>query len=257
MTRFGRALLVLLMVAFTATPLRSQEAAKDGTLALLYDVDSTSLTYCSMSPSVFGPPSSVQKKVSAAASTTLAATTAGTFPFAGIVVGDVLVLQTPTATNPSATTIVVITAKASNDSVTVDTAITVTGVFFGFYHPICGTTDNDGWVSVGAGAKAVTLGVQYNQGDLTAFVVRFEHKTGAPGASPTVLYPGGASNCGGLGYTLSTDRCSAATPGILARLEVTDWTPSGMYRVGVAFTGADASDATTNREKVNVLVSVR
>jgi hypothetical protein len=99
--------------------------------------------------------------------------------------------------------------------------------------------------------------MQYDQGDLTALVARWECKGASSFANPVILYPGESSDCG-IGGTLATDRCSFATPGITARLVVSDDSQSFTYcRVGLAFTGADASDVTVTREKVTVLVSVR
>lgn len=256
-----RLLALLAALSMVAMPVGSQTAAKDGTLALLYDVDSTSLTYCTLqgqNGGPFSPPVPVATRIKTTGSTTTVdEATAGTNPFTGIVVGDVLVINTPSSTDPSLKTEVAVTAKASNAQVTVDRAINITGNNFGFYHHLCGTAATDGWVSPGAGAQSIELTVQYDQGDLGAFRVRWEKKDAGPGSAARVLYPGGASDCGALGYTLSTDRCTTATAGELARLSVVDEAPSGSYRVGIAYATSDASDATTNREKVTVKVVVR
>lgn len=250
--------MLTLALGLLASGAFAQGAAKDGALALIYDVDSATLTYCTLSPGPFAAQVPVAAQIkTTGSSTTVVEVTSGTNPFAGVVVGDVLIIQTPTATNPSATTVVAVTAKASAASITVDTAINITGNNFGFYHHLCGTTDNDGWFSTSAAAQRVALTVQYDQGDLTALVVRWECKAAGAGANPVVLYPGESSDCG-LGGTLSTDRCSFATAGVTARLTVVDEGPSfPLCRVGVAFTGADASDATTNLEKVTIKVAIR
>jgi hypothetical protein len=253
-------LLVLALVAAAASTY-AQGAAKDGTLALLYDVEVTDLTYCTLQSQAggpFGAPIPVATSIkTTGSSTTVVEVTASSNPFTGIVVGDVLVIDTPTATDASAKTIVAVTAKASNASITVDTAINITGNHFGFYHHLCGTTVNDGWVAMGAGALRVGLLVQYDQGDLTALVVRWECKAAGAGSAPVIIYPGESSDCG-IGGTLATDRCSFATPGITSRLEVVNAAPTLPFcRVGVAFSGADTSDATTTREKVTIKVTVR
>jgi hypothetical protein len=255
-------LLLVLALALSSSGVFAQGAAKDGQLALLYDVDSTSLTYCTIQGQNGGPfadPIPVGPAIkTTGSSTTVVEATASTNPFTGIVVGDVLVIKTPSATNASAMTVVAVTAKASNASITVDTAINITGNFFGYYHHLCGTTDADGWFSPGSASARVGLLVQYDQGDLGSLVVRWEKRAAGAGSAPTILYPGGASDCGALGFALSTDRCEATTAGILARLEVLDDAPTGtQYRVGVAYVTSDASDATTNREKVTIKVSVR
>lgn len=257
-----RLLAVLGLVLCLAVPAAAQGPAKDGTLALLYDVDSATLTYCTVrgsNPTPFGdePIKVVPKILTSGSSTTVTEAVSGTNPFASVVVGDVLVIQTPTVTDANARTVVAVTAKASAASITVDTAINITGNSFGFFHHVCGTTDADGWFAVPTNAGRVGLAVQYNQGDLDALTVRWECKGSGAGAEPEIVYPGESSDCG-IGGTLATDRCSYATAGITARLRVVDTSPTYSFcRVGLAFAAADASDATTDREKVNVKVAIR
>jgi hypothetical protein len=259
MLRFVTALGLVLVLAGAAT---AQGPARDGQLALLYNVDATALTYCTLRNGPFNEPSQIVPRIkTTGSSTTVTEFTASTNPFSNVVVGDVLVILTPTATAPDATTVVAVTAKASAASITVDQAINLAdaaGHKFSFYHHVCGTTDADGWFSAGAAASRVALTVQYDQGDLGELVVRFEAKAAGAAALPVVLYPGGGSDCGALGFSLSTDRCSATTPGVLARLSVLDEGPAyAFYRVGFAYVTSDASDATTTREKLTIKVAVR
>lgn len=246
------------VLVLAATFTQAQGAAKDGTLALLYNVSSATLTYCSLSPGPFASPVPVAALIkTSGSSTTVVEVVSGAKPFTGIVVGDVLIIQTPTATNPSATTIVAVTAHASDSSITVDTAITLAGNNFGFYHHVCGTTVNDGWVAVGAGTKSFELSVQYDQGDLDALSVRWECRHPGAGALPVILFPGPGASCG-IGGTLATDHCEFATAGINSRLSVRDdSTTFAECRVGLAFKSTDTADTTTNLEKVTVKVSAR
>jgi hypothetical protein len=246
------------LVVGLAAAAAAQGAAKDGQLALIYDVDVTALTYCVPTGGPFADPISVTQRIkTTGSSTTVTEFVTGGAPFTNVVVGDALAIRTP---NSTTTTLVSVVAKASAASITVDTAITLSdtaGHPFSYYHHVCGTTDNDGWFAVPAGAQWLSIAVQYDQGDLGAFVVRWEKKEAGPLALPMVVYPGGASDCGALGFSLSTDRCSATTAGVLARLEVVDEAPSGFYRVGLAYVTSDALDTTTNLEKVTVKVAVR
>lgn len=256
-----RLLAVLGLILALASDAGSQGAAKEGQLALLYDVDSATLTYCVTNGADKGPftdPISVLPKIkTTGASTTVTELTASTNPFTTVAVGDVLVILTPSTTDPLSTTLVVVTAKASAASITVDTAINITGNSFGYYRNVCGTTAADGWFAVPAGAARVSIGVQYDQGDLDALTVRWECKASGAGAQPVILYPGEGANCG-IGGTLSTDRCSFATAGITSRVTVVDESPAFAFcRVGLAFAATDAADTTVLLEKVTVKVAVR
>ena len=252
-----RLLAVLALVLALGAPARAQ-VAKEGQLALLYNVNSATLTYCNMRGGAFAAPTAVVPTIkTTGSSTTVTEVTAGSNPFSSVAVNDVLVIQTPTSTDSSATTVVAVTARASAASITVDTAINITGNKFGFYRMVCGTTDADGWFSIPAAALRVGIGVQYEQGDLDALTVRWECKASGAGAAPVILYPGEGANCG-IGGSLSTDRCSFATAGVTSRVTVVDESPTFAYcRVGLAFAATDAADTTTLREKVTVKVSVR
>lgn len=263
-TRFGRTLLCLLMVAFSATPVLAQGASHDGNLALRYDVDSATLTYCRMNGkngSPFDDPIVVNARIkTTGTSATVTEFTASTNPFASVATGDVLVVSTPTSTDEDAKTYAVVIAKASAASITVDPSVTLTataGHLFSFYKVACGTAATDGWFAVPPTTAEVGLLLQYDQGDLTALVVRWECKGLEPFAEPTIIYPGESSDCG-IGGTLATDRCSYATAGITARIEVVDEAPTFSFcRVGLAWSGADASDAGANLERVTVKAILR
>lgn len=255
--------LLVLALGLLASSAFAQSAAKDGQLALLYDVDSTTLTYCRTEGASGGPFDSPivgsSRIKTVGSSTTVTEFTAGALPFSSVAVGDILVIQT---TNPpgAVQTLRAVTAKASGASITVDTAIDLSaagGFQFGFYKHRCGTTSADGWVAIPTAARLISLTVQYDQGDLDALAVRWECKASGAGAEPVIIYPGESSDCG-IGGTLATDRCTFATPGITARLSVVDTAPAyGSCRVGLARVTTDTLDTTTNLEKVTVKVSVR
>lgn len=265
MKKYGRMLLCLLMVAFSATPVLAQAiVGKEGYLFWRNDIDSATLTYCRMNgvnDDVFGEPiQRTQLIKTAGVSATVTEFTASSGPFSAVSVGDVLVIKTPTSLDPEHRDTRAVIAKASAASITVDSTIDLSaagGFSFGFYKIQCGTSDNDGWVNVAAvAAPQVTIGFQYDAGDATAIVARWECKYNGLDSAPVILYPGKTSECG-FG-TLSTDRCSFATPGILSRLSVNDDNSTFTYcRLGVAFTGADASDVGANRESVTAKIIVR
>jgi hypothetical protein len=249
-------ILSLLTALALAAPAGAQ-TIQAGNLAHLYDVDSATLTYCTVAGaggSVFGGPiDSLVRIKTVGASTTVTEFTAATNPFTPIAVGDTLLI--PDITGVFQPRVVV--AKASNASITVSSAITLTGTAghpWRYLKSACGTAATSGWVGV-EGFSRVSMTVQYEQGDLTALVARWECRPRALGAQPVIVYPGETSDCG-LGGTLAVDRCSFATAGITSRLTlVVDGNTFAACRVGVAFSGVDASDAGANLEQVTVAIS--
>lgn len=245
-------LLTLLLPTLSSAQVTSVRAAN---FAFRYDVDSSTLTYCRVegqNRDPFGPALPGRGRVkTTGSSTTVVEQVTGDNPFTEVAVGDVLLVHRPDGTSPG-DDLVVVTARASAASITVDTSVDwqngTAGRTWEWYRTVCGTTANDGWINVSQGAAALTL--QYDQGDLTALVARFECKTAALGAQPVIVYPGKSSDCG-LGGTLSTDRCSFATAGITSRLSVIIApTVFSQCRIGLAWTGADTSDAGANIEQV-------
>jgi hypothetical protein len=251
-TRLGALGALLLFVA----PLLFSAEVKNGTFAYNYDVDSASLTYVRLvgqngdpfGGSIAGP--GTIKTVGS--STTVTENVASTNPFRDVGVGDVI--QVSTSTNARFTRVVV--AKASDASITVDSAVDLSaGYAWRWWDSQIGTTINDGWIDVSSYSSAA-MTVQYEQGDLDALTVRWECRTASLGAQPVIVYPGESSDCG-IGGTLVTDRCSFATAGVTARLavEVLD-NPFAACRVGLAFAATDTSDAGAALEQVIVTLTV-
>lgn len=162
---------ILALLAALMPALASAQATGrvEATLLRNYDVVATSYTY-----SAFGDQNAAlapvnnqgvsrwwnggsekRIRVFATASNTLAAVTAGQAPFSGLAVGDLLIFNN---TSQAATTFGVlveeerlITAKASNDSVTIDGAALTTpttGVTFRYKKFFTGTAATDGWIDV-------------------------------------------------------------------------------------------------------------
>lgn len=255
MKRIFAALLALALAAPLAISGNSQRGAN---FAFRYDVDgvANTFTYTRLlgqggdpySGSAQGPGT----LDTVGASTTVTENVASTNPFRDIAVGDVIVVQRST----NARDIVVVTAKASDASITVDTSVDWSvGVSWRYIKLQTGTTANDGWISV-TGAQAAALTVQYDQGDLDALRVRFECLPLGLGGAPVIVYPGEASDCG-LGGTLVTDRCAFATAGVTARLTVVvQPLVFSACRIGLAFATTDTSDAGANVEQVTASVAL-
>jgi len=236
-------------------PLLFSAETKNASFAYNYDVDSASLTYVRMvgqngdpfGGSMVGP--GTIKTVGS--TTTVTENVASSNPFRDVGVGDVIQVSTSTTTRFTR----VVVAKASDASITVDTAVDLTaGYSWRWWDTQVGTTINDGWIDVGQ-MSTVAMTVQYEQGDLDGLRVRWECKTASLGANPVIVYPGESSDCG-IGGTLVVDRCNFATAGVTARLTVavTD-NPFAACRVGLAFAATDTSEAGANLEQVTVTIS--
>jgi hypothetical protein len=219
--------------------------------AINYNISASSYTYCverGLNGNPFGGPISGADKIkTSGSSTTVTENTASSGPFALLSVGDVIIVTLADGTSSVRN----ITAKASSASVTVDTAIDLSaGYAFRWYKTVCGTAATDGWIDVGNYADKTYI-LEYNQGDLDSLDVRWECKYDSPTAAPVVVYPSEGDGCG-QGAQTTAQECNFATAGITSRLAVTDYSPATACRVGLKYHSTDTSDATTNREQINL-----
>jgi hypothetical protein len=105
----------------------------------------------------------------------------------------------------------VITAKATADSITVDTAVDWSaGHPFSWLNNTCGTGADDGWITV-SGYHTVQMTVLYSAGDLGTLDVAFFCKEAGLGSAAVRVYPGPSSDCGD--GTLSGTVCQFSTVG--------------------------------------------
>lgn len=252
-----KALLALALVLGVAQWSSARSATAHAIFAYKYDVDSATLTYprmIGMNNDPYGGSQDGRGTIkTSGSSTTVTENVASSSPFIDVNVGDVIIVRRVTSTPPQ-DDIVVVTAKASDASITVDTAVDWSaGFLWRWYKLAAGTASTDGWINV-EGAESVAMTVQYEQGDLDALRVRWECRTANIGAQPVIVYPGESSDCG-LGGTLSVDRCSFAAAGINSRLTVmVQPNPFTQCRVGLAFATTDTSDAGANLEQVTVTI---
>ena len=213
-----------------------------------YDVDSTSATYCRVlgaNGNPYGPPIQGQAQIETVGSnTTVTAVTASTVPFALLDVGDVVFVRYPTGSTDTR----IIIAKASGDSVTVNSAINLDidgGYAFTWKNTVCGTAITDGWIDV-SGSASTSFTIQYDQGDLGSFDARIECKGSFNEPQPVQVFP-----------TCTAGACntfqSYTTVGIASRTTYVVVDPSySSCRVAVKYTTSDASDAGANLESVTV-----
>jgi hypothetical protein len=236
------ALLTIFLIASQA-----EAQVTSGILTGHYDVDSATYTACR----TIGSGSAIQTPVPLvgpvnSAGTTLTAVS-GT-PFAGLAVGDVLVMP-PTATGvlPEIRSIITYT---SNTSVVVDTAptATLTNAQLSRLQQRCGTGDDAGWLKI-TDYTNVTLTIQVAQINTTTGIDAIvECRSNAPGALPSQVYPDNSTAAASRTYTAA---------GHESRSRISISSAAGCPQVRVMFklkSTDDGADTTTARELIDVMV---
>lgn len=250
------ALALLLALPIVGEP---QQSTTNANFTYRLDVDSGTVTYCRLegqNGDPFGGSANGSGRIqTTGSSASVTATVAASLPFTNIVAGDVISVQR--SASATVDNVVVLTV-VDGDNITVDPAVDWSGGFsWRFWKSRCGTGDSDGWISV-ANAKTVSLGLQYDQGNLTGGVkARWECRGSGLGALPVILYPNEGATCEG--GTLTAGFCEFASASITAgRLTVVDGTPAySSCRVGLAFVTDDSGgDAGANLERVTASVAV-
>lgn len=233
-----KVLAALLLMALPAFAQEGQHKAANFTYK--FDVSSTTLNYCVVQ-GVGGDPfgSFIPGKgavETTGSSTTVTGVVAADDVFADVNVGDVFHVRFP---NGNVANRIVVT-NADADTITVETAINLDitgGYVWSYKSQICGTSADDGWISV-AGYSTVQLGFQYDVGDLTNASMTMECKSGALAAQPVRVYPGIASDCGD--GTLNGAVCEFSTTGERLSFKITD-NGFALCRIGVAYVTADGA----------------
>lgn len=221
--------------------------AEDATALYMYkyDVDSDSVSYCRLlgqQGSPFGGSIAGAGRITTVgASTTITSNTALDYSFAGVNVGDMLEIRT----DPNTVYLRTVVTNADDDTVTVDSNVTLSNVSYRFWRSECGTGATNGWIDL-SGYSNRNITVQYDQGDLaTSLDIQVQCKLNFPGSEPVQVFPVcTVASCGT--YQAYT------TPGIASRTSVEIPTPFGACRVGFKRTGADTSDAGANIEQVTI-----
>lgn len=181
--------------------------------ALLYDLDSTDPLYCRVTgengDAFAGPIPVAARLITDGSNATVTELTSGTNPFVGIAVNDVLVVNTGDDT----TKFGVVTAKASDASLTIHTARnwdnSDAGYKFGYLKTSCGTSATSGWIEIPAGftERNITLQIDQEDGITGGINVRWECKDGYQNAKAIRVYPTTSSTDCGSG-TLSSGYCN-------------------------------------------------
>lgn len=239
----------LLAVALAAIFIPFSHAAQVATrpIMALYDLDSTSDVSCTSSPV-----NSSARIVTSGSSTTTAALTTGTVPFNAVTVGDVIY-----ATVGGALTGRVVTAKASGNSITVDSAwdLGVTGVGFTVWKATCAATGTSSWINVAANLNTnVALLIDQLGVGSGGVGVKIEALFGNATDSftnPVNVWPGEATVSGICGSgTQASGYCVYTTAGAAARptFSTNNSINPTALRIVMKLTGADdGADATVEK----------
>jgi hypothetical protein len=227
MMRLRLAALLVLLPALCA----AQGTRVDRAIVSKYELDSASYIYCKLGPSTVGP----GRVETSGSSATVTGVALLTDPFTNVAVGDEMMFGAGGAA------VRVVTAWASATSITVDSVINLDvdgGMNFSYTHPTCGTAATDGWFVVGPGVH--TIHVVYRQGDLTGGVdFSVETRTRGVLGVPEQVAAGTV----------------AATTALVNQATIVLGETSNEFRVGLKYGSADTSDATTNAEMIDVVLS--
>jgi len=224
-----RLVVAALLVLFSA-PCFAQGRA-DRSIVAKYDLDSASYIYCVTASPTRGP----GRVETSGSSATVTAVAGLDDPFTSVVVGDELNFGVGIGT------VRTVIARASATSITVDSAVNLDvsgGATFTYARATCGTAATDGWFSVGAGQHTITI--VYRQGDLTGGVdFDIETRTRSTIGLPVQILTGNI----------------AATTTLVNGVTADIGETTSEFRVGLKYNTADTSDATTNLEQIDVILS--
>ena len=256
MAKKGRRVFGVIAAALLLPALAGAQELRTANVAYLYDVDSTSKTYCKLvgeRGDPFAGPIPLQGRIqTSGSSTTVTEETTGDNPFEQIGAGDVLVVDK----GPAGIDTVAVVTKASSASVTVNEAVDWSnGYSFKFYDLQCGTGANDGWIPVG-NYSSVNGVVSFDQGDIAGLDFAMECKYGGLAGLLVQVYPGSGSGCG-FG-TLNTDVCTFSSTTFPNNHLAVVVANNGFEacRLALAYRTSDTSDSGTNREEVSARISV-
>jgi hypothetical protein len=224
---------LLLFLVLLVLPAAAHAQVNQYISVLRYDLESTSVIYCSGGPGWVQGTSTVSTSGS---STTLTAATAGTFD--AVAAGDSIFV---------AGSFRRIAAKASGTSLTLSSAINTTATGWRYIHYVCGTgsdagafTIANGWISTLV-AEIVTM-------TATSIDVRYECRTSAPDAGWVVVYPSAGNNECGAG-TEASGYCQFTAAASLALVVDEVW---NQCRIGLK-----VNTDTAGAESINLYAMTR
>lgn len=245
-------LTLVLAMLLLATPVMAQQV-RLGYMALRYDLDATSITYCrseGKNGDPFGPPMSRDYLVDNAGSeTAVTSATADQDVFLGMARGDVMFITVAAVQYPRG-----VLTYTDTENIVVDEAIDLSAADYPFTwrRNNCGTAVTDGWVNIG-GMDDVTVGIFLKQyvGDGNGIDFRLEG---------TVQTPDGTTNIVQLWPTDKTVDGAATVQnilntGITANIFINVQEPIDQIRLGMFHnTADDGADLTTNAEQITAVV---
>ena len=151
-----KALAWAVFAAFFFPAVAVAQVQETAPLVYVKDITDTSYSYCKMkglNGDPFEPMLGTGRIETSGSSTTVTAETAGDVPFAPVSVGDLLLISYGGTTYRR-----LVTARASDTSITINAAIDTTGATWSWYKAACGATAADGWIGASS-AWAMTFEV--------------------------------------------------------------------------------------------------
>lgn len=229
--------MLALSIAFPALSFGGSTSQAD--FAVLYDLDATAITYCSL-----GPAFDLVGDIETAGSSTTTTEVADTDPFAPLAAGDIII-----ASKAESVLVRAVVTKTSASSVVVSSAWDLSADYKAKARKLtCGTTANDGWLDVGNyDTWAILFNIQ--QVNVTGGIdVQVQCRTGNLNAQPVQVFP-----------TCTTGSCdtvqnySGAAGLASTTLVVGTQFPFSQCRVGTLIhTADDGADTTTAAERINI-----
>jgi len=238
----------LVGLVLLALPVFGQDQ-RSGNFTYSYDVASTTATFCVLDGQggdPFGGFIEGRGQIeTSGSSVTVTGVNAADDVFTDIGVGDVLLVQLSSGVNH----LRVVTAKASADQVTVESAIDLSDGHPWRYKKLrCGTGVDDGWINT-SGWDTVQLTVLYVAGDLGTLDIAMFCKENAIGSGAVRVYPGPSSDCGD--GVLSGTVCQFSTPGQGISYKIPN-SVFGACRVSLAYGTSDGG----TRENITTTISL-
>lgn len=242
-------LAALLLLVGMALPALAQPGRQHVDLVLLdYDLDSTSYVYPVLGQRIIPGPGRAQTSGSSA---TVTAGATSTNPFDEIGVGDVIYFSPGSVTDTVLQRRV--TAKASATSITVDSAVDLsgngtTGVAWEYQHFSTGTAITNGWFNLPSPTISSAVMVEVSQLNVTGGIdVRIECRMEIGSGNPVSAFYRNVTTAGIGAGTTTTDT------GIIVYEVLPHFR---QCRVGLKIGGADDGDDTgANAEKITVKVT--
>jgi hypothetical protein len=224
----------------------SAQGTKSANFTYRNNLTSLSITYCKLTgqnDQVLNPApiAGTARIKTTGSSVNVVANTATQGPFTNIAVGDVLLIDKGAGGKFNR----VVATRADADTITVDTAVDLTGGFeFRYLKTVCGATVTDGWIDASDyQAKSVSFNLEAATALVGGIDFRIECKGQSLGAAPNTVHPGASGTCNP--GTSAGGFCNVTTAGQIVKVDIPPAVVCSQVRVGMLVHTSVTSDAVT------------